>query len=53
MKAHIVLFNLLRLVNPQVVRALLVGLMLMLMLLTHNSVAFADPTGCGSGCGGG
>lgn len=46
-------FSLLRFADPRVARALLVGLMLVLMLLTHNSVVFADPAGCAGGCGGG
>ncbi len=52
-KTHIVQSSLLRLTDPRVIRALLVGLILVLMLLTHSSAVFACPIGCGSGCGGG
>ena len=54
MKAHIQ-FGLLKLANPRVVRALLVGLTLALTLLANSSVIYGcyDPAGASSGCGGG
>ena len=53
MKARIQ-FGLLKLANPRVVRALLIGLTLALALLGHSSVIYGcyDPAGA-SGCGGG
>ena len=54
MKAHIQ-FGLLKLANPRVVRALLVGLTLALTLLANSSVIYGcyDPAGAEGGCGGG
>ena len=54
MKARIQI-GLLKLANPRVVRALLVGLTLALMLLANSSVIYGcvDPGGAGDGCGGG
>ena len=49
MKAHIQ-FGLLKLTDPRVVRALLVGLTLALTLLAGSSVVYADfPIGAGGG----
>jgi hypothetical protein len=54
MKAHIQ-FGLLKLANPRLVRALLIGLTLALALLGHSSVIYGcyDPGGATTGCGGG
>ena len=53
MKAHIQ-FYLLKLTAPRAVQALLIiSLILALALLSHNSVVYANPAGCGGGCGGG
>jgi len=54
MKAHIQL-GLLKLADPRVVRALLIGLTLALALLAGGSVIYAGdcPAGAGGGCGGG
>ncbi len=54
MKTRIQL-NLVKLSDPRVVRALLLGLALALMLLGHGSIAHADtcPGGDNGGCGGG
>jgi hypothetical protein len=52
MKARIQI-GLLKLVDPRVVRVLLVGLTLALMLLAHTGVVYATPDGNSGGCGGG
>ncbi|MGA9349917.1 MAG: hypothetical protein WBW48_14085 [Anaerolineae bacterium] len=54
MKAHIQ-FGLLKLANPRLVRALLIGLTLALALLGHSSVIYGcyTPGGASAGCGGG
>ena len=52
MKAHMQ-FGLLRLADPRVVRALLLGLTLGLMLLAGTGVVYANPIGGGDGTGGG
>jgi hypothetical protein len=54
MKARVQL-GLLRLADPRVIRAVLLGLMVAAMVLAQGSVAHADPCpgGSGGGCGGG
>lgn len=52
MKAHIQV-GLLRLADPRVVRALLVGLTLALALLAHTGVVYAEPICDNGGCSGG
>ena len=52
MKAHMQ-FGLLKLADPRVVRALLLGLTLGLMLLAGTGVVYADPIAGGGGTGGG
>ena len=47
--------NLIKLSDPRVIRALLLGLTLALLLLGHGSIAYANscPAGSNGGCGGG
>ena len=52
MKARIQL-GLLKLGDPRVVRALMIGLTLALMLVAGTGVVYASPIGGGSGTGGG
>ena len=52
MKAHIQL-NLLKLADPRVVRALLIGWTLALLLLSLTSVVYAQPCSGSGSCGGG
>ena len=54
MKARIQI-GLLKLANPRLVRALLIGLTLALTLLAHSSVIYGCyvPDGAEGGCGGG
>ena len=52
MKARIQV-GLLKLQNPWVVRAALVGLALALMLLAPDTAVYACPGGSSGGCGGG
>jgi hypothetical protein len=52
MKAQIQL-GLLKLANPRLVRALLVGLTLALVLLGHTGIAYANPAAGGGTSGGG
>ncbi len=52
MKAHIQ-FGLLKLADPRVVRALLVGLTLALTLLASTGIVYANPIAGGDGTGGG
>jgi hypothetical protein len=52
MKARIQ-FGMLKLTDPRMVRALLVGLTLALTLLAGTGIVYAEPIAGGAGCGGG
>ena len=52
MKTHIQI-GLLKLADPRMVRALLLGLTLALTLLAGTGVVYAEPIGGGGGTGGG
>lgn len=52
MKAHIQ-FGLLKVADPRIVRALLVGLTLALALLAQTGIVYASPAAGGAGCSGG